>query len=212
MPLARTFHPQPNIHIGLWHTTEDEQQLVKLAHCTSEEVQQVALYKSPRRRKQWLASRALIYAMLQKKFQISYHDHGKPILEEAHQHIALSHSKHFVALAIHESKPIGIDIQHRSPKLKRIAQRFLNTRENEEWKSSDDPELYLHLVWCIKESLYKIYGTPNIIFKEHLNVFFPEDLTPGNPITGTIASEQLSLECTFGFELVDDFVWVFPVN
>ena len=212
MPISHSFQSGTHIRIGLWKLTESEAELAQLAQITSEELHTVSQFKSSRRRKQWLGSRALIYAMTGKKFQISYQKTGKPYLNAANFNIALSHSRSFVALVIHEKAATGIDIQYCSPKLKRISQRFLNESEKAAWMESGYSDFFLHTVWGAKEALYKIHGVSRVIFKEHLWVKFLEKEGEHQCLNCSIKSDEYDEVHQMIVQKIEDFVLVYPCD
>ncbi|MEO9968030.1 MAG: 4'-phosphopantetheinyl transferase superfamily protein [Reichenbachiella sp.] len=125
----------------------------------------------PKKRKEFLASRALLKTMCE-QLDIPYQgirkdDFGKPHLIDSSYHISISHSYPMVACAIHPSRSCGIDIESARPQLLKIKHKFLNPQELAVC-GDDLSKLCLH--WAAKETLYKIHGRKKLIFTKELAV------------------------------------------
>lgn len=121
--------------------------------------------KNPARRKEFLASRALMRRMLSEIFpvrpeqwQFQEQDNASPWVSNLPDgvHVNLSHSKGFICFAIADV-PVGIDIEVRDPtrNFTALAKLFMSdaerTRLSREARQSD----YFYRCWCIKEAYYK---------------------------------------------------------
>ncbi|HXJ99456.1 MAG TPA: 4'-phosphopantetheinyl transferase superfamily protein, partial [Gelidibacter sp.] len=51
-----------------------------------------------------------------------------------------------------------------------IAHKFVGYEQNYLVNTADDYINKLTVIWCIKESLYKLFATPGMLFKEHFLV------------------------------------------
>ena len=125
---------------------------------------------SEKRQKEWLASRLLICQLLNDYRTSFIHkdSYGKPFIKDSLINISISHSYDYVA-AILSPNRVGIDIQKRVDKIKRIAHKFLNLEE----LHAIPPELVtdvLLIQWGAKESLYKAYGRKSLEYREHIRV------------------------------------------
>ena len=212
MPKTRDFSPLPHLRIAVWQITETEEELATQLTLTDAELSLVNSFKSGQRRRQWYAVRALLYELLQKRFQISYHTSGKPFLLDEDSHLAITHCQDAVAIALDRKQSTGIDLQHIAPKLLRIKERFLNPIERKCFDESTVSLDYLHVIWCAKEALYKIHGDSHIIFKEHLSID-PFDATmPENMISGTISDGQRHEQYDLRYEKSDERMLVYVLN
>ncbi len=127
------------------------------------------LYKHPQVRLQWLASRLLLFQLLGEDLYktLKKDDKGKPFSVGNSIEISISHSGNLVAVAV-SLKNIGIDIQEFTPKLVKIAAKFvkaplLSLIEKNEFFSEA-----VHVHWGVKEALFKAYGSGNLDYKENL--------------------------------------------
>lgn len=83
--------------------------------------------------------------------QIAYKNSGQPYFElRSDLFLSISHSKGWFAVMV-GTKPLGVDIQVYSERLKAGQDYFRNDREIH---FSED-ETALHLMWCMKEAFYK---------------------------------------------------------
>ena len=87
----------------------------------------------------------------------------------------------WVATSPFENKSkVGIDIEKQRDKTQRIADKFVDYEFQYLDKSAENYTRKLTLIWCIKESLYKLFATPGLSFKKHTLVIpftFQEETT-----------------------------------
>ena len=127
-------------------------------------------YKMSNRHRQieWLSIRSLLLR-IGLNSDIIYDEHGKPHLKNTHEHLSISHSQHRIAVSIHQKKEHGIDLQHISPKIVRIKQKFLNQAELAMLEENENP-LILTVLWSMKEALFKSYGKKDIFLKGNIEL------------------------------------------
>lgn len=92
-----------------------------------------------------------------------YLESGKPCLT-GHQHISISHAQGFATIAI-SNAPVGIDVEKLRIQLFKIKHKFLNQDELK-WVSKKENLELLTVLWCCKESIYKIYPHSNLALKD----------------------------------------------
>ena len=151
MPLLQEYS---SIHAGVWHITEDEPTLLQLLDDPSFEAELKSVH-SDSRRKEKLACRLLLKALLGRVVKVSYSEEGAPYLPYEPYQVSFTHTKDYAAVILsHETQP-GIDIEYRSERIRKIRQQFLSP--NEETALPDDcPTSQLLIRWCAKEALYKM--------------------------------------------------------
>lgn len=120
------------------------------------------------RKVEWIAIRRLLKEMLGYEAEINYRTNGAPVLQNAPFHISISHTKGFAAVLLHKSKKIGVDIEHYSNRITKIAHKFINP--DEEYISAEKKIPHLLLHWSAKESLFKILETEQLVFSTNLIV------------------------------------------
>lgn len=97
-----------------------------------------------------------------KDFKISYNAVNKPFLENRQEHISISHSHNWLAIAIHSGHETGVDIELIREKVINIKDKFLT---EEELKAGGHDSVKLTLMWAVKEAVYKTYGKKEVEFK-----------------------------------------------
>lgn len=123
----------------------------------------------PLRRRDYLASRYLIYQFTGLLESHLYKDEaGKLYLKDRQEHISISHSGSYSGLALC-NKNIGFDLQGYSPKIIRVAQRFLSQLEKENMGPNASIE-ELTQAWTVKEAVYKAYGQKGIQFNRQIKI------------------------------------------
>ncbi len=130
----------------------DEEKMLEEISLSSQEKMKYAEMTSRKRRQEWLTCRVLLSNVLGKDFLLEYQSNGKPYLLQPKKNISISHSKEYVAIAIAEKK-IGIDIEKIDTRILKLKEKILNSREANRFVAAD--ERVLHIIWGIKESVYK---------------------------------------------------------
>ncbi len=164
MPLSNIIYPNANSKIVCWNIEEtreelefglamDDNFLKKLDSCAKH------------RQLELLAVRNVLKVLGGKYVKLGYDEFRKPYLLESEGHISISHSKKKVAVFYHKDKQVGLDLEHISPKLMRVREKFCHEKET---AFCQENLTYLCLVWSAKESLYKFYGKKELEFKEEM--------------------------------------------
>jgi phosphopantetheinyl transferase len=162
--------------------------------------------RSPMRSIEWLSTRAMLFVLLGDDKSIQNHPDGRPYLTDHSYHISLSHTKEYAALLLHDSLPVGIDIEARSERVKKVASKFIS---EEEYIDPSRKVIHQLLHWSAKESLFKLINRQGVDFKEHLRV---RPFTPGD--NGTIMATETGGETPrahlLHYEVHDHYVltWV----
>ena len=156
--------------VGIWALEGGEEEHFSPASLPSQDRERFMSIGVPQKRAQWAAVRLLLAEMCDgDPVRIVYDQHHKPSLSNSALKISISHSYDKVAVILQEDHETGIDIELIKPKAERIAHKFMSDEELRNLGRSHRLEqLYVH--WCVKESLYKLYGKKELIFKDHLFV------------------------------------------
>lgn len=170
MPILQTYQSS-DFEVLIWDIIEPLSFFVDSLELTDNEfllLQQK--YRKPLAFQQWLASRC----GLQELFKISHRafqksDTGKLELKNKAYQLSLSHSDTYIAVA-KSKQVIGLDLQVPSPKLERIASKYLAPELLVELQKSPNYIDYLHIYWGIKEALFKAYGLGKVDFIQHLHI------------------------------------------
>lgn len=194
--------------IGIWKMEESREDLLKLF---PEKQRQRALiylqrFHSERRTIEWLSIRLMLYFLLHEEKIILNRADGKPYLQDGTHHISISHTLNYAALLLHKTLPVGIDIEVRSERIKKVAEKFIS---DDEYIDPESKTVHQLLHWSSKESLFKIMDEEGIDFKHHLHIhpFNPE--TKGI-ITATETRTALQRNFQIHYEVHPEYVltWV----
>jgi phosphopantetheinyl transferase len=153
-----------------------------LIGCVEEDIQSlknqlknIAIYeeeyskiKTDKRKIEFLAARILLNKAAEKEVQVIYNEDNKPYLKDKSSFISITHSKNYVAVIIHPSCQVGIDIELRTDRVKNIVKRFLNIREQSIFSKENNK---LEIAWSAKEALFKIIGNKVRDFAAELEIF-----------------------------------------
>lgn len=101
----------------------------------------------------------LIRAKLGEDVRVLHEADGSPVLVGSSLNVSISHSAHFVALAVHPSLRIGVDIEEpRVEQLRRVISKFLSEEELPLWSER------LLAAWTCKEAVFKAAGVSGLGF------------------------------------------------
>lgn len=124
---------------------------------------------------------------------IFYTEARKPYLDQKlNAFISISHSKNFCAFGF-SSHEIGIDIEEMSPRIERIASRFVSSVEMS--FISEDKILDLTKLWTMKEAMFKLNNRTCIEFKSELIIEGKTDEIYFGKMLGEKGWERVKLEC-----------------
>ena len=153
----------------LWKVTESESTLAKGVELTPYCAQRMRDMKSQIHRRAFLSIRHLLAQENYQDSDLHYDEIGKPHLKDG-KYISITHSGPFTGIVLSNDIEVGIDIEQQRPKIIRIAHKFTPLEEYRTLANTDALIRKLTVVWGVKESLYKIYGTPGVSFLDHIDV------------------------------------------
>ncbi len=165
MPLYKTITPNSQTVVKIWKITEPYDELLEPLALLSENLERVKRMKSEIHQRGFLSVRHLLRAMRYSDKDLFYDEFGKPHLKDG-KHISISHSFTFSAVIISDVA-IGIDVEKQRDKIKLIANKFVDYEFHYLDEGSKDYVKKLTIIWCAKESLYKLFATPGLSFKQH---------------------------------------------
>ena len=170
MPLYRTYR-KDNLVVGVWKVDETVEQLRSMFHRFSIYEEGFSRFSAEKRKQEWLAVRILLKELCGgEEKEIAYCPSGKPYLKDGSACVSFSHTHGYVAVAIHPSMNVGIDIEQYGTRVRRVASRFI--REDEKVSVEAGDEVYaLLLHWSAKETMFKLMEDEAVDFLEHLRIF-----------------------------------------
>ncbi len=107
----------------------------------------------PRRQAEAEAARALLRRLIAcPGAEITHLPDGTPCCDAYRGSLSISHSRHYVAVALCPGRRVGVDIEEPRPgQLRRVASRFMHPDE----LAIDSSDEALLRAWTIKEAMYK---------------------------------------------------------
>ena len=195
-----------------WKIEETSAELITHTQLPTTDLAEWHTIGHPRKRLEWLASRAALAAILDKVGLaapgIRKDDKGKPYLNNGAYHISLANAYPYGIAMVHAHALVGIDIEPPSDKLLRTQHKFLSPAEIE---TAGDRLLYLCACWCIKEALYKLYGRKLLSFKDQIRIrslHFGDVIRAEAEIISTAQNARFNLEGT----IIDGYCVVYVVT
>lgn len=168
MPLYKTITPNSQTTVKIWKITESYDELIQPITLTDTCMQRVLSMKSEWHQRGFLSVRHLLAEFGYTDADLVYDNNGKPHLKDG-KHISITHSFMFSGVIISDHE-VGIDIEKQREKIAVIAHKFVGYEQDYLVNTADDYINKLTVIWCIKESLYKLFATPGMLFKEHFLV------------------------------------------
>jgi 4'-phosphopantetheinyl transferase len=168
MPLYKTITPNSQTTVKIWKITESYKDLFEPLDLKSNSLDRVLGMKSELHQRGFLSVRHLLRDSGYTDQDLYYDKNGKPHLKDG-KHISITHSFTFSAIIISDAE-VGIDIEMQREKIGRIATKFVDYEFQYLEKESDCYVRRLTVIWGIKESLYKLFATPGMLFREHFLV------------------------------------------
>ncbi len=165
MPLVYQQNINAVTKVAVWHITESEEFFLA----------QVPLQREIRhwhKRLQHLAGRLLLKEMYT-DFPVDLiliADTKKPYLENEPYHFSISHCGDYAAVIVSRIFRVGVDVERINLKIQQIQQKFTNKKELEIFhiKHAVTNVYCLTLYWCVKEAVYKWWGSGGVDFKRHI--------------------------------------------
>lgn len=174
MPLYKTISSNSETTVKIWKITESYEDLMGKVNLKPVSKERVLGMKSELHQRGFLSVRHLLHEFGYSDADLYYDDNGKPHLKDG-KHISITHSFNFSSVIVSD-KLVGIDIEKQRNKITVIAHKFIDFEFAYLDKSASDYIKKLTTIWCVKESLYKLFATPGLSFKDHCMVIpFSDD-------------------------------------
>ena len=189
MPIIQCTNLNQNTVLAVWKITETRGELLSLFNGQFKDAglnQHDNLH--------WLASRLLIQQLFQGSFVVLTKDgFNKPSLyvNEKPYFISITHSFAYAAVMVSEQTPVAVDLERVDERVIRVSRKFI--RADDEYQGEDIALRYT-LIWSAKETLYKLHGTKELDFKEHLRIQVVSDTTVKGEILKAGAESSAVIE------------------
>ncbi|WP_370226403.1 4'-phosphopantetheinyl transferase superfamily protein [Mesoflavibacter sp.] len=168
MPLYKSITPNSQTTVKIWKIEESYDDLLSALDLKPESLTRVLGMKSELHQRGFLSVRHLLREFGYTDQDLFYDENGKPHLKDG-KHISITHSFTFSGVIISDNK-VGIDIEMQREKITKIAKKFVEYEFEYLDTEAKDYINKLTVIWGIKESLYKLFATPGMLFREHFLV------------------------------------------
>jgi 4'-phosphopantetheinyl transferase len=167
--MKQVFHKivQEKNQIYLWKVSSGLKDLYKNPSLSAKELEEVNTLKNEKRKIEFLACRIALKNLFNNKLELKHYESGRPYIKEAN-HISISHSKTYIAIAFGEEN-IGIDIEQPQEKMLKLMPRILSKKEFEEFQKKPSTDLACKM-WGTKESVLKYIGDKKLNYKEDIKI------------------------------------------
>ena len=165
MPLYKTITPNSQTTVKIWKITESYEDLMASVELKKLALERVLGMKSELHQRGFLSVRRLLQEFGYTDADLFYDENGKPHLKDGKQ-ISITHSFTFSAVIVSDLI-VGIDIEKQRDKISIIAHKFIDYEFDYLNNKAEDYKKKLTVIWCVKESLYKLFATPGLSFKQH---------------------------------------------
>jgi 4'-phosphopantetheinyl transferase EntD len=187
MPLYKSLEVNSQTNVKIWNITESKNFFMDNVVLRPESLARVNGMKSELHQRGFLSVRMLLQAFGYSDTDLFYDANGKPHLNDG-KFISITHSFVFSAVVVSEN-PVGIDIEKQRDKIAKIAPKFVGYEYQYLKPNQEDYIQKLTWIWCIKESLYKLYAKPGMVFKTHFMVL-PFDTTTPTTVSWIICGNK----------------------
>lgn len=196
---------------AIWRVTESDEYFLQNLSLFEGEKLEIATLKS-RKKTEWLSSRYLLHILSErtKRGACLKDEYGKPFLEGSDYQISISHTEDYVAV-IGSPANVGIDIQSITPKIEKIAPKFIRDDEYAFIPISESL-WYCHTIWGAKEAMYKAYGKKNVLFKENMKVSPFIFKSEGFYFEGFLENQNYNAKFQLYCKIVENLILVYGVE
>ena len=168
MPVIRRTVINDQTRLGIWKIDETAEELRSQLALSADEDIYYGTIRNELRKKQWLSYRLVVKDLLgASEAPMYYTEHGKPVLKDHSEYLSVTHTANYSAAIISSSSRVGIDIELLRDRITRVADKFLS-QEEQAGIGSEHLIEKLYVIWGAKESLYKLYGKPEVEFKRDI--------------------------------------------
>lgn len=197
--------------IYVWEMTESEEELLATTAVPDNELEDLQYVKGASRRREILATRALLNTIFPEKLYLGHHDNGKPYLLNTAMELSISHDDRFVAIITHPDEDLGIDIENLNRDFSAVEKKALSEDEIDDIDEKKK-NLQLAIYWCAKEAIFKRMSLNGVDFAEQIEIdrFNPHD--DGELDATFIHKDGTEMEFELGYEVFDGHVMVWVPN
>lgn len=188
--------------ILIWEITETVDELISSLSNFNQYMVDFEKPGTTKRKLEFLSARVALNQLTGREVIVIYDSHGKPHLKDMSFNISISHTKNWVAVMIHPTRRVGIDIETVSDRVLNVCNKFLSIEEQKYLCSENGNTEKMQIAWSAKEAVYKIIGPDAVDFKNQLRLSAFE-----NKSEGIIYIEHLITNNVFelGYKITQQF-------
>jgi len=195
---------------GIWKLRETSAELLPHVNLSEPEEATFNSFKNERRKKEFLAVRALLQELTGNQLKIEYKKNGRPYLKDSQKYISISHSSELAVVFISD-RNAGVDVENTNRNIAPIAKRFLSKEEMSHTEKSADKQVMQTIYWSAKEAIFKCTSKENIRFNSQI-LIEPFELEEKGNFRGTLKTEHLTFVFELNYFLIENNVVVYCVE
>ncbi|MBE0666542.1 MAG: 4'-phosphopantetheinyl transferase superfamily protein [Bacteroidales bacterium] len=193
--------------LGVWKIEEDLPTLLELVEMNADDKKRYNVFRSTSRKIEFLSVRALLAELLGKEAKIVYNKNNKPFIKDGSHFISITHSSKLTAILISKTERVGIDLEYMRSNINAVAFKFLNKKEKitRKWGLRT---YNLYIIWCAKESIYKICDKEGINIVRDITIE-PFEVKDSGEIRGSVKNDRIDDQFTLYYSKYDNYaiVW-----
>jgi phosphopantetheinyl transferase len=125
-------------------------------------------FQHDRRKREWFGVRLLTAGLIGPDFSILYSPMGVPqFVHPEFKYISISHSAAYVAVYLHKSRKVGLDVESLNRKFSVVEKKYLSEEELEQVRENP---LLRAVFWGVKEAVYKWAGKEGVDFRKQIRI------------------------------------------
>lgn len=200
MPEITKIRPKNGEIIAVWEITEPESFFIdKISEQEGAKSRQI---RSVKKRLEWLAVRALLAENGINEI-VEYETNGKPVIKRGY--ISISHCFPYSVIYFSSLKEIGVDIERIGERILKIADRFVNIKDELDFERKSITDLTI--IWGAKEAIYKKYRGETVHFEK--NIFVRKVEHKEFELKIKVKNGAFESEESMFYQLIEDFVLVY---
>lgn len=211
MPYCETFVTPQQIYIGIWQLTETLDELITLWG-KDDYPQHFIDARADKRRCEILATALLLRNLIGDDVELRHAPNGCPIIDSGY--ISISHTATHVAVALHATRMVGVDIETIGNRAVRVAPRFMSPEELAHLPQEDSSIIdnttprtaTIHITWSVKEAVYKVFPTA-IEFRRDI-ILSPIQALPSGSVDVLLHNNSTCIEAHYTLYKGCSLAWV----
>jgi len=194
--------PDGAYHLALWEYDGRENE-PSPGLLNTAEAETFAGFKSQSRRREFIGVRLLLRHLAGPGTAIVYGENGNPFLSDGRK-ISITHSGERVGVILATDGLVGIDLEATRSNIDRIAQKFISEAERHSFAQQLSSDA-MHVIWCAKEILFKMYVKGGIDFRNDLQVQATE-ISDNGSVLAIIRKQDLNAEIQVHYCMLEGYV------